>query len=269
MLLKISLISNIFFEKINDICFLNTCYGDVARPWQMRIQDPATPMMEGIINFHNFLLCIVVAIGVGVTFLLAVTLLNFNNKKNLNPAKFAHANTLEIVWTVIPALILLYIAGPSFTLLYALDEPIRHSMVIKVVGSQWFWMYYVPFLDPTQAIYEEAAGFKFKAKYSHRLLYYRVLDVARVLYLPIYTYVTFLITATDVIHSWAVPSFGIKLDACPGRLAHVSTIILREGVFYGQCSEMCGFAHGFMPIVIEVLNEELYLMVQYFHDFFH
>lgn len=111
-------------------------YGDAPEAWQTGVQDPATNIMEGIINFHNFLLCIIVAIGISVGIVLLETLLKFNENSNPIPAKFAHASILEIVWTVIPALILLYIAGPSFTLLYALDETCSHTLVFKVTGTQ-------------------------------------------------------------------------------------------------------------------------------------
>ena len=178
--------------------------------------------MEGIINFHNFLFIILIAIGVSVGIVLFEVLYKFNDKKNPIPAKFAHASLLEIIWTIIPAIILLYIAGPSFTLLYALDENCSRSLVYKVSGSQWYWSYYFPDMLNLNS---EHTGFD-----SNLLTYqgsrwegFRLLEVNQKVFVPQNIHITFLITSTDVLHSWAIPSFGIKLDACPDRRAHVWT----------------------------------------------
>jgi cytochrome c oxidase subunit II len=232
------------------------CIGDKAYDWQLGPQDPASVVMEGIINFHNFLLALIFAIGLAVGIVLYETLSQYSEDKNLHPIKFAHASVLEIVWTAIPALILLYIAGPSFTLLYALDEDCSRSLVYKVTGSQWFWTYSYPDMaehTPKQTSF--SAMFTGYSQKGTHFQGFRLLETDNKLYIPVNTHITFLITSKDVLHSWAVPSFGIKLDACPGRLAHITMFFPRVGLFYGQCSEICGTGHGFMPIVVRVCGQ--------------
>lgn len=240
--------------------FLNNffIFLDAAEPWQITVQDPATAIMEGIINFHNFLLCIILAIGVSVGIVLIEALVKFNSTTNLIPFKFAHASTLEIFWTVIPVIILLYIAGPSFSLLYALDEGCSKTLVVKIIGHQWYWTYEIPnFLDKEGINF---LSFDSYLKGVNDLIFgsFRLLEVDQRLYLPLYTHISLVITSADVLHSWAVPSFGIKIDACPGRLAHITLYFQREGVFYGQCSEICGQGHGFMPIVVRVVAPDVW-----------
>ena len=233
--------------------FFNISLADVAEKWQILPQDPASNLMEGILNFHNFLFCILIAIGVSVGIVLTEILLKFNEKKNMIPAKFAHASILEIIWTIIPALILLYIAGPSFSLLYALDENCSRTLVYKISGSQWYWTYFFPDIlnlnSEHLSIDSGLLAYKF-TKFEG----FRLLEVNQKIFVPQNIHITFLITSTDVLHSWAVPSFGIKLDACPGRLAHITLFFPRIGCVYGQCSEICGAGHGFMPIVVRVVN---------------
>ncbi len=235
------------------------CLGDAPERWQMGTQDPASNVMEGIVNFHNFLLCILVAIGVSVGIILFETLWKFNETKVSKPAKFAHGSLLEIVWTAIPAIILLYIAGPSFTLLYALDENCSRSLVYKVTGSQWFWSYNFPDMINFNA--EQPSMDSNLESYTRvRWGGFRLLEVNQRLFVPQNIHITFIITSTDVLHSWAIPSFGIKLDACPGRLTHITMYFPRIGTFYGQCSEICGAGHGFMPIAVRVVDWELWML---------
>lgn len=239
--------------------FFNNCFGDAPERWQTGPQDPASNIMEGIINFHNFLLCILVAIGVGVGVILAEALWKFNEKRVLKSAKFAHANLLEIIWTAVPAIILLYIAGPSFTLLYALDESCSRSLVYKVTGSQWFWSYNFPDML-TFNVEQPALDSNIESYTRVRWGGFRLLEVNQRLFVPQNIHITFLITSSDVLHSWAIPSFGVKLDACPGRLAHITMYFPRVGTFYGQCSELCGAGHGFMPIAVRVVSWELWML---------
>ncbi len=227
-------------------------FSDAPERWQVSVQDPATKIMEGVINFHNFVLCIIIAIGVAVGIVLVETLIKFNSKSNPVPVKFAHASVLEIVWTIIPAIILIFIAGPSFSLLYSLDENYSNSYTFKVIGHQWYWSYEV--IDKFKpGSFVEFDSYLVPLKSLEKGTF-RLLEVDHRLVVPVNTPLTFLITSVDVLHSWAIPSLGVKLDACPGRIAHISLSIDREGVFYGQCSEICGTGHGFMPIVISAVN---------------
>jgi len=231
--------------------FYTSC--DAPESWQYGLQDPATPIAEGIINFHNYLVLILIVIGVLVFWLLYFVTKTFSDKTTFNSIKFTHSSLLEIIWTVLPAIILLLIAIPSFSLLYSLEDQISPTITLKIIGHQWYWSY------------EFESGIKTK---DNRGLYFlsfdsylvpetelftgafRLLEVDKRVALPINTHIRLLITAADVLHSWAVPSFGIKVDACPGRLSQASLFLKREGVYYGQCSEICGVNHGFMPIVV-------------------
>lgn len=249
------------------IFFNITTFCDVAEKWQMGTQDPATPIMEGMIYFHNYLNFYIIFIGVAVCWLLALIVLNFNETVNKTPMKFNHHSLLEIIWTIIPALVLVLIAIPSFSLLYSLDDLVDPSLTVKIVGHQWYWSYEFSdnkFLDaahdafkhPTTWDRPETLNFDSYIVEDSALMegQFRLLEVDNSLWLPTDTHIRLLVTSADVLHSWAVPSFGIKVDACPGRLSQASLFIKREGVFYGQCSEICGVNHGFMPIRVKASN---------------
>jgi cytochrome c oxidase subunit 2 len=232
---------------------------DMAEPWQLGFQDPATPVMEGIIHFHNDLMFSLVLIVVFVSWMLARVLFLFNEKFNKKPATFVHGSTIEIIWTSIPALILLILAVPSFALLYSMDEVIDPVITLKVIGSQWYWSYeYSDNLNMKEEplIFDSYMVSEQDLDMGH----FRLLEVDNRVVVPVETHIRILITASDVLHSWAIPSLGIKLDACPGRLNQTSMFIKREGVFYGQCSEICGVNHGFMPIVVESVSINDYLL---------
>jgi cytochrome c oxidase subunit 2 len=232
---------------------------DMAEPWQLGFQDPATPVMEGIIHFHNDLMFSLVLIVVFVSWMLARVLFLFNENVNKKPATFVHGSTIEIIWTSIPALILLILAVPSFALLYSMDEVIDPVITLKVIGSQWYWSYeYSDNLNMKEEplIFDSYMVSEQDLDMGH----FRLLEVDNRVIVPVETHIRILITASDVLHSWAIPSLGIKLDACPGRLNQTSMFIKREGVFYGQCSEICGVNHGFMPIVVESVSINDYLL---------
>jgi len=234
-------------------------YLDMAEPWQLGFQDPATPVMEGIIHFHNDLMFTLVLIVVFVSWMLARVLILFNENTNKNPATFVHGSTIEIIWTSIPALILLILAVPSFALLYSMDEVIDPIITLKVIGSQWYWSYeYSDNLD----LQDEPLIFDSYMVQEQDLDIgqFRLLEVDNRVVVPVESHIRVLITASDVLHSWAIPSLGVKLDACPGRLNQTSMFIKREGVFYGQCSEICGVNHGFMPIVVEAVSIDDYIL---------
>ena len=229
---------------------------DAAERWQFGPQDPATPIMEGMIFFHNYLMFFLIFIGVAVFWLLYKIVINF--ERNANPLttvqKFNHSSLLEIIWTILPAVILAFIAVPSFALLYSLDDVVDPELTIKVIGHQWYWSYeYSDFeyLDGGKTISFDSY---MVATDDLGLGQLRLLETDFRLNLPINTHIRVLITAADVLHSWAVPSFGIKVDACPGRLSQASIFIKREADYFGQCSEICGVNHGFMPIAIRGLR---------------
>lgn len=264
---------------------------DIAYPWQIFFQDPATPMMEGIIKFHDSLMFLIVFITLFVmTFLVDIHRL-FARARAIEDPKvlISHHTVLEIVWTLIPTILLAGVAFPSFYLLYSFEELIDPTITVKITGYQWYWNYAISDFENTwfpvvaDLVFLTSKGSNFDSymvehiqnlwvnnpvpaeaiKYpSHATLpgrfvysYFRLLQTDRILYLPVNTHIRLLVTAADVLHSWAVPSFGIKIDACPGRLSQVSLFIKRTGMFFGQCSEICGVNHGFMPICIQVLQD--------------
>jgi cytochrome c oxidase subunit 2 len=227
---------------------------DAAEKGQFGFQDPASPTVEGMIIFNDFLTLLLLIIAIFVCWILLKLITTYT--KNNNIQKFTHSNLLEIIWTLIPAFLLLIIAVPSFSLLYALDEIINPLITLKVVGHQWYWSYeYSDLMIDSASI-----NFDSYMISINDLTYgsFRLLEVDNRVVLPINTHIRLLVTAADVLHSWAIPSFGIKVDACPGRLSQASLFIKREGTFYGQCSEICGINHGFMPIVIRSVSLDVY-----------
>jgi cytochrome c oxidase subunit 2 len=231
---------------------------DYAYPYQVSFQDPATPVMEGIIILHHDLLYVLTVIGVTVGWVLLKTTHLFNYKKNLVSATFTHGTTVEVVWTITPSIILMVIAVPSFALLYSMDEVIDPSVTLKVIGHQWYWAY-----EYSDYVVKNGNTIVFDSyMISEDDLepgQLRLLEVDNRVVLPCSTHLRILVTGADVLHSWAIPSLGIKMDACPGRLNQVSAFISRESTFYGQCSEICGVNHGFMPIVVESVSIEKYI----------
>jgi cytochrome c oxidase subunit 2 len=214
--------------------------------------------MEGIIILHHDLLYVLTVIGVTVGWVLLKTTHLFNYKKNLVSATFTHGTTVEVVWTITPSIILMVIAVPSFALLYSMDEVIDPSVTLKVIGHQWYWAY-----EYSDYVVKNGNTIVFDSyMISEDDLepgQLRLLEVDNRVVLPCSTHLRILVTGADVLHSWAIPSLGIKMDACPGRLNQVSAFISRESTFYGQCSEICGVNHGFMPIVVESVSIEKYI----------
>lgn len=234
-------------------------YCDAPERWQLGLQDPATPVVEGMYSFHNYLVFFSVIIGIFVCFMLFIIILRFNNNTTFKPLKFTHSSVLEIIWTLIPAGILLFIAIPSFSLLYSLDELINPNVTLKIIGHQWYWSY-------EYSDYSELQGGSSLNFDSYILNFndltrgsFRLLEVDNRVVLPIKMHIRLLVSAADVLHNWAVPSFGIKVDACPGRLSQASLFIKRKGVYYGQCSEICGVNHGFMPIVVKGVKTRVFV----------
>jgi len=231
-------------------------FNDAPESYQFGHQDPATSVVEGMINFHSFLVLVLLIIGSLVCWMLYTITKNFSSDVNSVSNKFTHASLLEIVWTILPAVILLVIAWPSFVLLYSLDDYIDPTITLKIVGHQWYWSYeYSDFTVEKGSLNFDSYMI---AANDLTLGAFRLLEVDNRIILPVKTHIRLLITAADVLHSWAVPSFGIKVDACPGRLSQASLFIKREGTFYGQCSEICGVNHGFMPIVVRTVPVNIY-----------
>nr|WOR80903.1 cytochrome c oxidase subunit II [Anaspides tasmaniae] len=211
-------------------------------------QDSTSPLMEQLTFFHDHTMVILILITSMVGYMM--TSLFFNKLIN---RFLLEGQTIEIIWTVLPAIILICIALPSLRLLYLLDEVNSPSITLKTIGHQWYWSYeYSDFLD-----------FEFDAymipSNELNLSNFRLLDVDNRTILPINTQIRVLISAADVIHSWTVPALGVKADAIPGRLNQVSFLINRPGLFFGQCSEICGANHSFMPIVIEAIPANNFL----------
>nr|YP_007625564.1 cytochrome c oxidase subunit II [Anopheles albitarsis]YP_007625577.1 cytochrome c oxidase subunit II [Anopheles deaneorum]YP_009270248.1 cytochrome c oxidase subunit II [Anopheles oryzalimnetes]YP_009270287.1 cytochrome c oxidase subunit II [Anopheles albitarsis F Brochero et al., 2007]YP_009487513.1 cytochrome c oxidase subunit II [Anopheles rangeli]YP_009487825.1 cytochrome c oxidase subunit II [Anopheles goeldii]AWB97967.1 cytochrome c oxidase subunit 2 [Anopheles aff. konderi B PGF-201 len=212
------------------------------------LQDSSSPLMEQLNFFHDHTLLILTMITILVGYIMGMLMFNkFTNRFLL------HGQTIEIIWTVLPAIILMFIAFPSLRLLYLMDEINTPSITLKSIGHQWYWSYeYSDFLNlefdsymiPTNEL--ELNGF-------------RLLDVDNRVVLPMNNQIRILVTATDVLHSWTVPSLGVKVDATPGRLNQLNFLINRPGLFFGQCSEICGANHSFMPIVIESIPMNFFI----------
>lgn len=220
-------------------------------PWQTGFQDAATPLMEQIDSFHDLLLVIITLISLFVLALLAYVMFRFNEKANPNPSRTTHNTTVEVLWTVIPVLILVVIAIPSFKLLYKSDVIPEVDMTIKATGHQWYWSYEYPDHGKFEFDSNIVADADLKPGQP------RLLEVDNRVVIPVDTIVRLQITAGDVLHAWAMPAFGVKTDAVPGRLNELwFGPVKNEGVYYGQCSELCGAKHGFMPIAVEVVSKE-------------
>ena len=236
----------------------NTAYADAPVPWQIGFQDPATPVMEAIIDLHHQIFFFLIMIGTFVGWMLFRILWLFDADRNPVPSNVTHGSTIEILWTISPAVVLLLIAIPSFDMLYATDEVIDPAITVKAIGHQWYWSYeYSDYVSEN----DESLAFDSYMVPEEDLTegQLRLLEVDNRVILPTDTHIRVVITATDVLHSWAVPSLGVKMDAVPGRLNQVGMFIQREGVYYGQCSELCGVNNGFMPIVVEAVSVEDYM----------
>lgn len=222
----------------------------IAKPWQMTFQEAASPVMEQVDSFHDLLFWIITAITLFVLFLLIYVIVKFNEKANPVPSKTTHNTFIEVVWTVVPILILIVIAVPSFKLLFFQDRHENPDMTLKVVGHQWYWSYQYPdhgdFGFDSQMIQTE------DLKPGQP----RLLSVDNFVVLPVDTNIRVLQTADDVIHNWAMPAFGLKLDAVPGRTNENWVRITKPGDYYGQCSELCGIGHAFMPIHVKAVSKE-------------
>lgn len=197
-------------------------------------KDEGTELMIGIRDFHEYSLFYLIIVLIFVTYTLSYLALTYNNHKSVD---LNHNSLLEFIWTITPAIILVLIGIPSFKLLYAMDEVLNPMITLKITGNQWYWDYSILDMNISSYMNEEYKLFKF-------------LETDNPLYLPVLIPIRLITTSTDVIHSWTIPNFGIKMDAVPGRLNQGLLYILKKGLYYGQCSEICGLGHSYMPIEI-------------------
>lgn len=240
-------------------------YSDAPLAWQLEFQDPAAALAEGIINLHDdimFLLCFII----GLVFTLLTYIFYFFQdprytgpqapevggdyvRRSYNYVKLSAHHLLEFVWTIIPSGILISLILPSFSLIYSLDDLFDAEITVKITGHQWFWSY-----EFGDLVEEDSSCVAFDSymvsEAELEVGDLRLLEVDNQVVFPVQTHIRLLITSADVLHSWAVPSLGVKMDACPGRLNQVALYITRPGTFYGQCSEICGINHAFMPICV-------------------
>lgn len=226
-------------------------YNDCPEGWQTGFQEEASPIGAGIIDFHNKAIYYLVIIITIVTYMIIAKIIKRNNWiRTIN-----HSSTIELIWTIIPGIILIIIAIPSLKLLYSLDEIIKPNVTLKATGSQWFWSYEINDIEGLSVNFDSYTKSTEDLEFGEL----RLLDVDNRVFLPIHTSVRLLVTAQDVIHSFFLPSLGIKIDAIPGRLNHANIFLLRPGVFYGQCTELCGSNHHSMSIVLEGVSTHNYL----------
>lgn len=224
---------------------------DQPKLWGLGLQEAASPVMEDIRWFHDSLLMpIITIITLFVTALLIYVMIRFNKKANPTPSNFTHNTTVEVLWTVIPVIILVIIAIPSFKLLYKADRTSEPEMTLKVTGNQWYWSYEYPDNGDINFDSNLLEG-KDLPEGAPRLL-----ETDNKVVLPVDTNIRILVTASDVLHNWAVPAFGIKIDTIPGRLRETWVRITKEGTYYGQCSELCGVRHAYMPIQVQAVSKE-------------
>ena len=233
--------------------FITTqAFANQPKDWQLGFQEAASDSMRDIVNFHDkLLLPIIVAISVFVLFLMAYACIRFRASKNPNPSKRTHNVAVEVLWTLIPCLILIVIAVPSFKILYKQDTIPKADLTIKAIGYQWYWGYEYP---DENLIFESYMVEEKDLKADQP----RLLTVDNEVVVPVGKVVKVLITANDVLHAWALPSFGVKRDAVPGRINETWFKAEKVGTYYGQCSELCGIKHAFMPIAVKVVSEEEY-----------
>jgi cytochrome c oxidase subunit 2 len=221
-------------------------------PWQLGLQQSASPVMDNIIWFHDFLLYIITGIAGFVLVLLVVVMVRFNARTNPNPSRTTHNTLIEIAWTLIPIVILMFIAVPSFKLLFLQLNVPAADLTVKATGKQWYWSYSYP--DNGQFEFDSLMLKEGERKEGQP----RLLAVDNEMVVPVNKTVRVITTGSDVIHSFTVPSFGIKIDAIPGRINETWFTATREGVYYGQCSELCGKDHAFMPIAVHVVSEQAF-----------
>ena len=223
-----------------------------ASPWQLGLQTSASPVMDDIVWFHNYVMVIISVITVFVLALLVIVIVKFNARANPVPTRTTHHTGLEVAWTLLPVLILVAIAVPSFKLLFTQQAIPPADLTVKATGKQWFWTY----TYPDQGAFEFDSLMVPQAELKEGQP--RLLAADNAMVVPVNKVVRVQTTASDVIHAFALPAFGLKVDSVPGRLNETWFRAVREGVYYGQCSELCGKNHAFMPIEVRVVSEQAF-----------
>ena len=228
-------------------------FGKQATDWQLSFQNPATDLMGSVVGLHNIILIVMTLVTLFVLFLLFYVSFRFSAKRNPIPSTTTHNTVVEVLWTAIPIVILVALAIPSFKLLYQQEKSENYDMTVKVIGHQWYWEYEYP--DHGDFYFESYMVQEQDLEEGDL----RLLTVDNPLVIPANKNIQILITAGDVLHSWAVPSMGLKTDAVPGRLNETWVNVKEPGIYRGQCSEICGSGHGFMPVVVKVLPEREFM----------
>ena len=244
----------LFFSVIVGICLLGSlAYAELglSEDWQLSFQEPATDLMSDIISFHSYILMpIITGISILVLFLLLYIAFRFNSSRNHTASTTTHNTVVEILWTVIPVILLIIIAIPSFRLLYVSETIPKADLTIKAIGNQWYWSYEYP--DYGDIVFD--ANMLNDDELSDPKL--RLLETDTQIVVPVNKVVKLQITSNDVLHAWTIPAFGVKMDAVPGKLNETWFKANKEGIFYGQCSELCGPKHAFMPINVKVVSDK-------------
>jgi cytochrome c oxidase subunit 2 len=221
-------------------------------PWEIGLQGAATPVMDDIVWFHNILLWVIFAIAAFVLVLLIIIMMRFNARANPTPTRTTHNTLLEVAWTVLPVMILVFLALPSFRILFFQLNTPPADLTIKATGKQWYWTY----------AYPDNGNFEFDSliltEKERKPDQPRLLSVDNEIVVPVNKVVRVQVTGAEVIHAFAVPSFGVKIDAIPGRLNETWFKVTKEGTYYGQCSELCGKDHAFMPITVRAVSEQAF-----------
>ena len=229
-----------------------SAFANQPKDWQLGFQKSASGTMNDIVWFHDYMLLpVITAITVFVLFLIAYACIRFRASRNPEASTTSHNTMIEVIWTLVPCLILIVLAVPSFKVLYSQDEIPKADVTIKAIGYQWYWGYEYP---DENIVFDSYMIEEKDLKEGQP----RLLAVDNEVFVPVNKVVKVMITANDVLHAWALPSFGVKRDAVPGRINETWFKADRTGTFYGQCSELCGIKHAFMPITVNVVSEEEY-----------
>ena len=245
------LFKNVVLGGLASLSLAFSAFADQPKPWQLNLQEAATENMSRLVQFNDFLLIIMAGISLVVLGLMLFVMIRFRAGRNPNPSKTTHNTLVEVVWTVLPILILIVIAVPSFRLLYFQRVLPEAEMTIKAVGYQWYWGYEYP-------DHGDFAFDSYMLDDANRGDQPRLLATDTAMVVPVDTTIRVVVTGADVLHSWAMPAFGLKMDAVPGRLNEVWFKAEKTGTFYGQCSELCGIRHAFMPIRVDVVEREVF-----------